>query len=141
MMRVSIRQSCAGLLLCAIAVYLPGAAEARPPGRVSLRNCVQPDLLTNHELTTTILRTSHRGEVTERSIVEFTSRLIRAHLDESQPGRVKVADMLLTQPGRVVSLVRNGKPVSPLPGPEAFNLSLGSATLRTRIQNITDGPV
>src|SRR5262249_25452388 len=68
------------------------------------------------------------------------SLLVRAHLDESQPGRVKLASMLVTQPGKVVSVVRDGKPVRPTPAPDTFNLSPGAASLKTSLQTIADGP-
>ena len=138
--RVWLRRStriCAGVALLA---RLAAADPARA-GDVILRNCVDPALLTTHEITTTLVRATRRKDATEESVLEIRSRLVRAHLDESQPGQVKVAAMLVTGPAKVVSLKRDGKPVTPVPAPDAFNLPSGATVLKTLPQTFSDGPV
>src|SRR5207302_1334734 len=89
----------------AIVIVLTSASPTLASGRVSLRNCVAPDVFTTHEIVATLKRTIPADDAgkppREISVIEITSRLARAHLDESQPGRVKVADLLLMQPAKV----------------------------------------
>lgn len=125
---------------CALAsgVFLALSAAAAP---VTLRNCLDPALLTHHDLTITLARKVRRAGISEESSIEVKGSRVRAHLSESQPGRVKVADMLLTEAAKVIALFRDGKPVTPLPGPEVFGLPpRGALQFNTREQTVRDGP-
>jgi len=116
------------------------AAAPAAAAPITLRNCLDPALLTTHDLTVTLVQKASRAGVREEAALEMKGRLTRAHLDESQPGRVKTATMLLMEPARVTALFRDDKPVAPLPGPELFGLPpRGALRFNTHVQTSWDG--
>lgn len=127
----------------ALCVFLPAlvGVEAAAQGRISLRNCMDPALVTTHEITLTLARRTLKQGKPQDSVIKLHTRLRRMHLEESNPGSVKVADLLVSRTPEVVSVRLDGKPVEPPPRAETFNLPLGTTQLYTKTQSLQDGPM
>ncbi len=125
---------------------LASGLQADPPvassrdRTMSFRNNLLAGHLTEHELSRTVRRESHRRDHVERLTYQQKARWVQCNIEENRPGSVMVYQMMVDHPAEVVGLRHGKKKVSPLPPPAEFGLPGGTTRLLSVYRTAQDSP-
>ncbi|MCK6455830.1 MAG: HEAT repeat domain-containing protein [Phycisphaerae bacterium] len=133
------------LRAAALAAIALSAALAHPlragERQIRLLNDLTPNRFATYRIERTVRRTVQRGSFVETCTHARRTDHIRFHLEEPQPGHVKVAQMTIDHPARVLALLHGEKRIVPAPEPEELEIAAGSARLYTEAQTARQAPL
>lgn len=127
-------------LFVVIALIFARGEFANAADEMAFKNNLLPGYLSIHKISRTTTRTVPRRQYKEKLVYSQVADWVQCNIDEPNPGRVNVYQMMVDHPADVVGLFRGAESIKPLPSPSTFNLSIGSTRLHNAVKLPRDAP-
>lgn len=127
-------------IVLTIILTVPVAVIAQGGERTTIRNNLLPGHFTEHRIQRVIHRKTKKDKKSEELVYSHLTDWVQLNVHEPRPGGVRVFQMVVDHPAKVVSLFKGAQRVTPTPSPDYFGLSRGNTRLHSLERSPTEAP-